>query len=224
LFTNVTQRDGATIARVHRQKALLLQSLDDMVDNPFPSQLAAKLRIRFTTTADDIFSRDGHEEYCRYVVSWGSEDPSLSHELRAAAVAAEFAKKCRDIREKITGDAVLLLAGDDPEAIGAAFDAFLRHESFWLPGENSVLVGSVFVLSPRTMDRNSWRPWRLSTPKCPRERLQLNDFFQLSREYGASTGWIRAADDLIRSEMIIKHALLHHLKMILTIVSELRDD
>jgi hypothetical protein len=84
-FINVTQRDGATMTTVHRQKALILQALDDMMDNPFASQMAAKLRVRFTTPADGIrcdaaaiLSRDDHEEYCRYVVSWGSEDPSLS--------------------------------------------------------------------------------------------------------------------------------------------------
>jgi hypothetical protein len=51
-----------------------------------------------------------------------------------------------------------------------------------------LLVRSVFVLNHPNMGLNSWRPWRLSTQKCPRERPQLNDFFQLSRGYGTSTG------------------------------------
>jgi hypothetical protein len=33
-----------------------------------------------------------------------------------------------------------------------------------------------------------------------------------------------AVDDLIRAEMIIKHALIHHLEMVLAIVAELGDD
>jgi hypothetical protein len=65
--SNVTQRDGATIATVHRQKALLLQALDDMVNNPFAKQhwfgrrtlrikgaIGGEVRVRFTTTADGI--------------------------------------------------------------------------------------------------------------------------------------------------------------------------
>jgi hypothetical protein len=70
---------------VHQQKVLLLCRLDQMTENRFAEQLAAKLRIRFATTADGarceaaaILTRDGHEQYSRYVSSWGNEDANLS--------------------------------------------------------------------------------------------------------------------------------------------------
>jgi hypothetical protein len=164
---------------------LFLQALDDMVDNPFASQLAAKLRVRFATTADGIrceaaaiLTKEGHEEYYRYVVSWASEDPSLSDELRAAA---EFAQKYRDIREKITGDAVVLLPGADPEAIGAAFDAFLRQESFWLPGESSVFGWKRFRAESSDDGPKFLATLAIIYAEMPPGGLQLNDFFHFSR-------------------------------------------
>jgi hypothetical protein len=117
----------------------------------------------------------------------------------------------------------LLLPGADLEAIGAAFEAFLRHGSFWLPGESSVF---------------GWKRFRAgSSAHGPKFLFDLGDYLRRNAPGEAAAerlfstfAWIwnqyriRAADDLIRAGMIIKHALLHHLKMILAIVSELPDD
>jgi hypothetical protein len=164
-----------------------------MTENRFAEQLAAKLRIRFATTADGtrceaaaILTRDGHEQYSRYVSSWGNEDPNLSEEFRAEA--PDFAGNCPSIRQKICDDAILLLPGADRNVIGASSHVFLRDRSLWLGGEN-MLFGwkPAFTPPPGTLGANFWRHWRLFTLKCPRERRQPSGFSRLSREFGINT-------------------------------------
>ena len=117
-------------------------------------------------------------------------------------------------------DAVLLLPGADRDAIGASFDVFLRDRSLWLGGEN-LLFGWKWV---RTTTQDPGRKYlatlaiiyaEMPAGEAAAERL-FSTFAWIWNQYR-----MRAADDLIRAEMIIKHALIHHWDMLTEIIKQL---
>jgi hypothetical protein len=214
LFINATQRDQATIATVYRQKTILLEGLKGLAENAFAVLLATKLDHRFASTADGvrceaafILSPEGHWQYSGYVASWGNRDPLLTDAYRAES--ARFARHYRCIRDKVMDDAVLLFPGVYREAIGAAFDAYLRQPGPWLKGEAG-LFGWKRVQGEADSEQDAFfASLAVIYAEMPAGEAAAERLF-------STFAWIwnqcrmSANDDLVRAEMIIKHALIHH--------------